>query len=862
MSRTGRPQRRLAGAVLGVVLGAGVLSAGTGPAQAAAADVETERLRGATRYETAVEIAEAYVDDVEGSSFGDEVDTVILTSGLDEHFGYVLPAPALSRSHHAPVLLTEPDELPRAARRFIEDHDISDVIVLGGTDVVSQAVEDEIAGMPGVSAERIAGGDVYDTAVEVAEQVGPAARLPGPFRRAVLLATGEAFADALAAGPLAYVGQHPILLTPTAALPHEVVGYLEDNNIDHVVILGGTVAVSVDVEFDIEDLGIDVTRWRGITRYETAIEISKALLADDSPQECFDGSEVGLAYAWKSPDAIVSGPYLGELCAPLLLADRYVLPRSVRDVLEADGLFVGGPRGGLRITAFGGSAAISEAVLRSAANAAELEALSARVTATAGACFFTVVFDEPVLTIDADDPRNYLIDGLLLDLASADVEAGFGDSTTEVTVTFDNASTATDAAVPTGCGTPLRARDVVGVAAKRIRSAVDNRTVSRVEFRVPDDGTRPRLTIVAGQASTVVEINTSEPVTGAEGAATIDVKFHRSGLEPIVVEADVTPGGTRIEASVPNELDTATTVGLFPRDQVIVDAGELQDLAGNGNLRTAKTVVGDSTPPRASRISVSSAAPSQRASVSFAGEDSNAARVAAALRIVTKQGSSVDGAAGNTWLAEVDVLSQRPTSWPATRNASVSLNHASDVMLITTVEDATLGAVRDELNATSLFATYFVAEVAAGLESLVPLDSVGQVRLGGGASTVDITVVWSEAVRGCDAATDAVRPELIEIDIDRDGHSDLALDGLVLDNSRDLIFVGDTSGRTSIIAGTATCATTTPSFRSGTLVARLQSPDIDDLPTSRSSALVRAGAAHDLSGNPSILLTRLILRPA
>ena len=843
------------------MIAAGVLSVGSDPAQAAAAEVQTERLRGSTRYETAVEIAEAYSDDVEGGFFGSEVDTVILTSGTDEHFGYVLPAPALSRRHEAPVLLTEPDELPNAVRRFIERRGISEVIILGGTDVVSAEIEREVDDLSGVAVERISGSDVYTTAVEVAEEVGPSIRVPGLFSRTVLLATGEAFADALAAGPLAYLGQLPILLTRGASMPEEVVEFLEDSNTEHVVILGGTAAVSIDVEFDVEDLGIAVTRWRGVTRYETAIEIAKALLADDSPQDCFDGSEVGLAYAWKSPDAIVSGPYLGELCAPLLLVDRNVLPRSVGDVLEADGLFVGDPRGELRITVFGGTAAISENVLRAAANAAELESLSARVTALEGGCHFTVIFDAPVRTFDAEDPRNYLIDGLLLDLAGADVETdGFGESTTEVTVTFDDASTASGSAVPTGCRAPLRVGDTVGVAARRIHSATDNRTVRRVEFRVRDDRTRPRLTIIAGQSASSVEIRTSEPVTGADRSESMEVEFRRSGLEPIAVAADVTPGGTRIEVSVPAAFDTASTTGLRPRDQVIVDTGEVEDLAGNGNLRTAKAVVGDSTPPRASRIAVTGAVPSLRAMVSFDGEDGSAQRVSGALQISTKQDSSVDGAAGNTWLAEVDVLSQRPPSWSATRNASVELTHARDVMLISTIEGATLGEVRADLNATSSFAAFFVAEVTAGQESLAPLDSVGQVSLGGGASTVDITVIWSEAVRGCDAATDAVRPELVEIDVDRDGHSDFALDGVVLDSRSDLTFVADTSGRTSIIAGTATCAATTPSFRSGTLVARLQSPNIDDLPTTRSSALVRAGAAHDLSGNPSTLLTRLILR--
>ena len=73
-----RPRRRLAVVSLALVIAAGVLSVGSGPVQAAAADVQTDRLRGATRYETAVEIAEAFVDEIEGGSFGGEVDTVIL----------------------------------------------------------------------------------------------------------------------------------------------------------------------------------------------------------------------------------------------------------------------------------------------------------------------------------------------------------------------------------------------------------------------------------------------------------------------------------------------------------------------------------------------------------------------------------------------------------------------------------------------------------------------------------------------------------------------------------------------------------------------------------------------------------------
>lgn len=587
--RRARGARWLA-AACGVLVAAGTLSLGGSPAQAAASQVETERLRGATRYETAAAIADAYVREVESGQFGIEVDTVIVTSGADEHFGYVLPAPALARDRHAPVLLTEPDALPRSVSRFIERHDITEVIVLGGVDVVSAAVEAEIDGLAGVGTERIAGDGVYATAVRVAEEVGPAARGPGPFRRAVLLATGEQFADALAAGPLAYVGQHPILLTRPDALPTEVVEYLKRSNVDRVVILGGLAAVSIDAEFELEDLGLNITRWSGKDRFETAIDVAVALLGTNSPQDCFAGDAVGLAYAWRSPDAIVSGPYLGVHCAPLLLVDLRVLPASVKDLLEDDGYFVGDRGGDLLMTAFGGRAAIADQVLQAAANAAELRPLLARVFATDGACHFRVTFDERVLTLDAEDPRNYFIDGVLLDLSGASVEAGFFESTTEAVITFGDAGAASSDAVPTGCRAPLRARDTVGVAAKRIRSAIDNRTVRRVEFRVRDDNLRPRLTIDAPRRAVTVEIRTNEPIIGIAGVTTIEVEFRRIGIEPQIVYADVTPGGTSISVAVPGIFDTATTTGLFRGDQVIIRADQVSDLAGNANRHTVRTV--------------------------------------------------------------------------------------------------------------------------------------------------------------------------------------------------------------------------------------------------------------------------------
>ena len=857
-------RRRVWTGFLAVVIAAGVLSLGSNPAQAAAADVETDRLRGPTRYETAVDIAEAYVDLIEANTFDDEVDTAILTSGEDDHFAYALLASALAREHKSPVLLTEADDLPNAVRRFIENSDIRDVTIIGGSDIVSEEVEREVDGLAGVNVDRIAGDDEYDTSVEVADEIGT----PGEFGRSgrtVLLATGEIFADALAAGPLAYRGEHPILLTQRDSISDEVLDYIEDSGTDQVIILGGTAAVGIDVELDVGDLGVGVIRWRGPTRIETAIEIAEALLGDNSPQSCFDGAEVGLAYAWRHPDAIVSGPYLGELCAPLLLTDQRVLPDEVDDMLGSDDYFTGDFRGRLRITAFGGTAAISETVLRAAANAAELESLNARVTATEGACQFTVTFSEPVLTDDASDVRNYLIEGDLFDAGEGDVRVGSGRTTTQVTVVLGGGIVESGAAVATGCRLPLRSRDTVGVAPNRITSAADRRTVRRVETQVRTDNSRPRLTITAPQGAVTVQIEADEPVMGADSASTMAVEFRRSGETPIFITTDVPPGGTRFEVDVPGEFDTSgddPTTGLLARDQVIVNAGEVEDLAGNENIRTSRAVAVDNTGPRASRVTVTNPAPVENAYVSLDGEDSNRDRRPGALRITAKDGTIVDGAAGNDWAVEVEVLRRRPTDWRSSQYAVVEVSQSRKTMSITTIEDATLAEVEDDLNDDSAFSAFFEAEVIAGQVNYAPLGSGGPLRFGGGSSTVDITVYWSEPVQGCGAGIDAVDPQGVEIDVDRDGNTEFALDGFIFDPTSDIAFVGDDSQRTSIVAGSATCDTTTPGTRSGTLVARLKSNDVDNLPSTRSNAYVRPGAAHDFSGNSNQLQPAIVLRSA
>lgn len=343
-----RPLRALAAALL-----AGTAVVGFGGPAGAASRVDSDRLWGADRYETAAEIAEGY------ASAAGPIGTAIVASG--ETFADALAATPLARVRNAPILLSPPDELHPATRRFIERHRVSDIIIAGDTDAVSVEVEGVLAGLIGSRPQRLEGSDRYRTVVNIAREISASqiGSFCGDGRRTALLATGEKFADALALSPLAFAGPHPVLLTSPDRLPSPVEDFLTDYAISQVLIAGGPAAVADSVEAELSALGIRVQRLWGQDRFETAAEIAGAL-AD----RCFGSDEFGLADGRKFPDALVGGALLGLRRAPLLLSEP-VLPDATRR-------FLAGPvpdAGTVQLTIFGGPAAVSDSAAAAATDA-------------------------------------------------------------------------------------------------------------------------------------------------------------------------------------------------------------------------------------------------------------------------------------------------------------------------------------------------------------------------------------------------------------------------------------------------------------------------------------------------------------
>ena len=275
-----------------------------------------DRISGEDRFETAALTAIR--------AYPDGADTVIVATGLN--FPDALSASYLSGgATDAPVLLVAPGHIPQATLDAMTDLDPSEVVVLGGREAVSRDVVDEIRDLVGTdNVSRIGGTTRVETAAKVARRggaIGTAPNLNGEGELVTaIVARSDAFPDALAAGPLARDGRHPILLAHTDELPRATMEVLADADlgIEQVIISGGTAAVSAEVETAIADLDsiVSVGRVSGPNRTATAVELgelTRSVLG-------WDGSTIALARGDAFPDALTIAPLAAQLNASLFLS--------------------------------------------------------------------------------------------------------------------------------------------------------------------------------------------------------------------------------------------------------------------------------------------------------------------------------------------------------------------------------------------------------------------------------------------------------------------------------------------------------------------------------------------------------------
>lgn len=288
-----------------------------------------ERISGSDRVATAVAVARDAFDAAPAA--------VLAGAGT---FPDAMVGAPLAGALGGPLLLTHADRLPPAVAELLADLEVRQVVLLGGHDAIHGAVFRELRDA-GFQVRRVAGADRYDTAARVAEELPPADQ--------VFLATGLAFADGLAAGPLAAALGAPILLTLPDTLPEATAAAMAARDPGRVTLLGGTGAVGAQVEASLRADGRVVRRLSGPSRHATSVAVADAALAEGASP-----AEVWLTNAERFPDALAAGPAVAAAGGVLLLVDGTYLgmPPAAGDWLRGHSSDL------RRIVLLGGSAAL------------------------------------------------------------------------------------------------------------------------------------------------------------------------------------------------------------------------------------------------------------------------------------------------------------------------------------------------------------------------------------------------------------------------------------------------------------------------------------------------------------------------
>lgn len=186
---------------------------------------QVTRIAGTDRYETAALVAEHMVPG----------GTVFVATGQD--YPDALAAGARAGTLGVPVLLTKTERLPASTVDALELLSGAEIVLLGGTEAVSDAVEQDLAEYGVVT--RVAGTDRYETAALLA------ADFPGDDH--LYLASGQDWADAVVGSAVAGHQRVPLVLTKPDRVPASTLDALQDYLPTSIDVLGGTLPISEDV---------------------------------------------------------------------------------------------------------------------------------------------------------------------------------------------------------------------------------------------------------------------------------------------------------------------------------------------------------------------------------------------------------------------------------------------------------------------------------------------------------------------------------------------------------------------------------------------------------------------------------------
>jgi len=267
------------------------------------------RIAGNDRYETAVCISE---------KGWDSASTVILARGDD--FPDALAGAPLAYKYNAPILLTGSSSLNSKTSDEIKKLKATRCIILGGTGAISDTVKSELEIIMGPnSVDRIDGANRYETASEIAKEVDPVSKT-------AIIASGLNFPDALSISSYAAKNQVPILLVPNDRVTADVESVLSTRGITKTIIVGGTGAVSQDIEDWLRNNSYNPERISGANRFETSALIAGEYFSAPTCAYVATGADF--------PDALSAACLAAKKSAPIVLVEKDSLPTDISSYIR------------------------------------------------------------------------------------------------------------------------------------------------------------------------------------------------------------------------------------------------------------------------------------------------------------------------------------------------------------------------------------------------------------------------------------------------------------------------------------------------------------------------------------------------
>lgn len=311
--------------ILGTAFPAAVLANTSGTTGEAKSFVE--RLYGATRFETAANVA----------TQGWETSKVaILASGMDENLVDALTAAPFAKSIDAPILLTEGNKIPKATIDALKVLEVEEVYTVSGVikkDALLQAFEDNELEI--TVKDELGGLDRFETATNIAKQLKDV--------KGIMVTTAYTYADALSVASIAAAKNMPILLTNQDGLPDSEADYLASikDQVTETYVLGGDALISEAIYDKLpgED-GETKTRIFGEDRFATNLEVLKEF------QELqYDKVYVANGQDDHLVDALVVSSLAAKTNSPIVLAnndlskdaENYLLPKLKTNSIVALG---------------------------------------------------------------------------------------------------------------------------------------------------------------------------------------------------------------------------------------------------------------------------------------------------------------------------------------------------------------------------------------------------------------------------------------------------------------------------------------------------------------------------------------------